>query len=166
MTYRLCEENATALLPLCEQDLFKISFCPPSLGVRIVNIFGTPAGRVEYGEYVVRRGASHFTHSAFQLDEFQLAQLHEFLAVLKGHSPPVFRDDDEEPERRCISLWVHGRVREYRIPVSFRHRSLKVTAKYKFAFANVWAAAVEPVHARRADDLRPVCVEGKTTRAG
>ncbi len=153
MVYRLTEDNATAPLPLRQTDLFKVTYLPPSLGVRIVNIVGSPSGKVEFGEYVVRRGASHFNHSSFRLDEAHRMDIERLLDALGQYKRSSFPDDDEEPERRRIALWTDGKSCAYRIPVPHRHRALKITTKFRLAFECAWAAIIEPVRARRMADF-------------
>jgi hypothetical protein len=55
---RLKEHNTGGVIPLLATDLFRLSYFPLSTGVHQVKILGSPTGEIEYGEYVIRQGAS------------------------------------------------------------------------------------------------------------
>jgi hypothetical protein len=150
---RLKPYNSGAVIPLLKDDLFRASWFPISLGVHQVKIIGGPDGVIEYGEYLIRGGASHFNHSTFKLDGPDAVLLLQALDALRKLPVPAIDDDDLEPERRVITIWADGERQSYSMAARGRRRSLSIGSGYQGVFDQAWLAVVTPVSSRRRSDF-------------
>lgn len=150
---RMKQYNSGAVIPLLKDDLFSASWFPLSLGVHQVKMIGGPDGAIEYGEYLTRRGASHFNHSTLKLEEPDVLLLRQALGALKEQPVPEIDDDDLEPERRVITMWADGERRSYSMAARGRRRTLRIDSRYHKLFDDAWLAIVTPVSSRRRSDF-------------
>ena len=147
---RMTVDNGGGLVPLQKQELFQAQWFPRSRGVHHVKVIVLPEGRVEYGEYLVRRDTMHFNHSRFGVTDAELARLRGALDVLREHSAPDVSLASEEPIRRSIGLWAGDESRLYSL--SRRRRGGAALARAE-AFEAVWQAMIDAVVARRERDF-------------
>jgi hypothetical protein len=150
---RLKPYNAGGALPLLEGELFKLSWFPMSRGVHQVKIIGGSDQFIEYGEYLVIQGASHFIHSWFKMADQDAATLRSAIATLEKHAVPLTDDDSIEPERRILTIWVGGQRRAYSMAPPHLREQLEIHPRYEAAFEGAWRAVVDVVSARRRVDF-------------
>jgi hypothetical protein len=159
---RIKEYNLGAALPLRTDDLFKATWFPDNRGVHMCKVIGGPGGEIEYGEYVIRTpGASHFHHSTFTLPAEHLTRVLPKLEALRALRARSIYDDDQEPQRRVITLWSSGQERAYLLPAEDQIRRLRITRAYRDAFEQAWHAIVAPVQAIRAEHHRGPAAGGE-----